>query len=269
MTRTIERLLVTGAAGRLGRAVREGFGGDYGLIRLSDIAEMDAARPGEEVVRCDLADAEGVASLCEGIDAIVHLGGNPREAEWEEVLGPNILGAVHLWEGARRHGVDRVIFASSNHAAGLYRRGERLDHASPARPDSRYGLSKAFGEDLASLYAYKWGVRGFCMRIGSCFPEPMNERALHTWQSHGDFVRLVRTALTADYVYEIVYGVSDNPEAWWDNSRARALGYAPQDTAEAWRDTVGGIGAEDEIEATFQGGTFAARDFTADPKKVP
>ena len=269
MARTIERVLVTGGAGRLGHALREGLKGEYGLIRLSDISDMDPAEAGEEVVRCDLADAESVADLCQGIDAVVHLGGNPREAGWEDLVPPNILGAINLWEGARRHGVDRVIFASSNHAAGLYRRGERLDHATPARPDSIYGLSKAFGEDLAALYAYKWGVRGFCMRIGTCFPEPMNERSLHTWQSHADFVRLVRTGLTADYVYEIVYGVSDNPEAWWDNSRARALGYAPQDSAASWRDRVGGIGADDEIEATFQGGVFAARDFTGDPSKVP
>lgn len=269
MARAIERILVTGGAGRLGQTVREDLKGEYELIRLSDVAYMEAAGAGEEVVSCDLADAEGVAAMCEGIDAIVHLGGNPRETEWGGLIGPNILGAVHLWEGARRHGVDRVIFASSNHAAGLYRRGERLDNTTPARPDSRYGLSKAFGEDLASLYAYKWGVSGFCMRIGSCFPEPMNERSLHTWQSREDFVRLVRTGLTADYVYEIVYGVSDNPEAWWDNSRARALGYAPKDTAEDWRDRVGGIGADDEIEATFQGGSFASREFTGDPSNVP
>lgn len=269
MARRIGRLLVTGGAGRLGNAVREGLRGEYELIRFSDVADMTPPQAGEEVVRCDLADAEGIARLCEGIDAVVHLGGNPREAEWDDVVAPNVLGSIHLWEGARRHGVDRVIFASSNHAVGLYRRDQRLDHATPARPDSRYGLSKAFGEDLAALYAYKWGVRGFCMRIGTCFPEPINERSLHTWQSREDFVRLVRTGLTADYVYEIVYGVSDNSQSWWDNSRARDLGYAPQDNAENWRDKVGGIGANDEIEATFQGGVFASREFASEPSKVP
>ena len=268
MARTIERVLLTGGAGRLGRVVRTGLRGEYELIRLSDVADMEPAQPGEEIVRCDLADADGVAALCQGIDAVVHLGGHPREAQWETIVPSNILGSIHLWEAARRSGVDRVIFASSNHATGLFRRGERLDHTTPARPDSRYGLSKAFGEDLAALYAYKWGVRGFCMRIGTCFPEPMNERSLHTWQSHDDFVRLVRTGLTADYVYEMVYGVSANPDSWWDNSRARELGYVPQDTAETWRDKVGGIGADEEIEATFQGGTFAAHDFTGKPSRV-
>jgi uronate dehydrogenase len=269
MPRKIERILVTGAAGRLGTAIRQGFRGEYALLRLSDMAEMPPAAEGEEVVRCDLADADGVAALCEGIDAVVHLGGNPREADWDAMLSANFVGAINLWEGARRHGVDRVIFASSNHAAGLYRREQRLDHTTVARPDSRYGLSKAFGEDLASLYAYKWGVRGFCMRIGTCFAEPMNERSLHTWLSLPDFVRLVRTGLNADYVFEIVYGVSENLDPWWDNSRARALGYAPQDSAEGWRDKVAGILPADDIEDAFQGGVFASADFTADPDKVP
>lgn len=269
MSRRIERVLVTGAAGQLGRTLREGLRGRYALLRLSDVAETEPAGEGEEVVRCDLADAEAVAALCEGVDAVVHLGGHSREAPWETIWRSNMLGAIHLWEGAKRHAVDRVLFASSNHAIGLYRRHERLDHRTPPRPDGRYGLSKAFGEDLAALYAYKWGVRGFCMRIGTCFPEPMNERALHTWQSRGDFLRLVRTGLEADYLFEIVYGVSANPRAWWDNSRVEALGYAPQDDAEAYRDEVEGIVPEDPIDAAFQGGSFAADEFRGDPGRVP
>lgn len=269
MGRTIERVLVTGAAGQLGTTLREGLRGKYRLLRLSDVAEMEAPGEGEEVVRCDLADDEGVARLCEGVDAVVHLGGHPREADWETIHRANILGAINLWEGAKRHGVDRVVFASSNHAIGLYRREERLDHRTPPRPDGRYGLSKAFGEDLAALYAYKWGVRGFCMRIGTCFPEPMNERALHTWQSRQDFVRLVQTGLSADYVFEIVYGVSDNSASWWDNGRAKALGYAPQDDAEAFREKAGGILAVDAVDAAFQGGSFASEEFAGDPARVP
>ncbi|GAB5373751.1 MAG: NAD(P)-dependent oxidoreductase [Acuticoccus sp.] len=260
---------MTGAAGKLGHETRQGLAGEYELIRLSDIAAMAPAGAGEEVVTVDLADAAGVAAMCEGMDAIVHFGGQPREADWATVKSANIEGAINLWEGARIHGVDRVIFASSNHAVGLYRREERLDHTTPARPDSRYGLSKAFGEDISALYAYKWGVKGFCMRIGSCFPAPVNERALHTWHSYGDIVRLVRAGLTADYVYEIVYGVSDNRDPWWDNTRARELGYAPQDTAEAWRDEVADIGPTNAIDGAFHGGPFVSDEFTADPDKVP
>jgi uronate dehydrogenase len=269
MPRTIERVLVTGAAGRLGLTLREGLRGEYALLRLSDVAEMAPAGPGEEVVRCDLADAAGVAALCDGIDAVVHMGGCPHEADWPTIHGANILGAINLWEGAKAHGVDRVVFASSNHAIGLYRREERLDHTTAARPDSRYGLSKAFGEDLAALYAFKWGVRGFCMRIGTCFPEPTDARALQTWLSRPDFVRLVRTGLSADYLFEIVYGVSANTTTWWDNRRAFELGFAPEDNAEDFREKVEGLGPADAIAGAFQGAGFASADFAGDPARVP
>ncbi len=269
MGRKIDKVLITGAAGALGSALRSHLAGEFGLLRLSDIAEMPPAGGGEEVVTCDLADRDAVAALCEGMDAIVHMGGFPREADWDTIHRANILGAINLWEGARIQGVDRVIFASSNHAIGLYRRSQRIDHTTPARPDGRYGLSKAFGEDLAALYAYKFNVRGFCLRIGSCFEEPSNERMLHTWLSRPDLARLVRTGLSADYVYEVVYGMSDNPAGWWDNSRARALGYAPQDSAEDWRDKVEGIGPTNPIDGAFQGGNFASDEFVGEPDRVP
>ena len=269
MARTINRILVTGAAGRLGSAVRQGLRGQYELVRLSDMAEMEPAGEGEEVIVTNLNEAETVASLCEGIDAVVHLGGQPREADWPTIINSNLIGAINLWEGARIHGVDRVLFASSNHAVGLHRREVTLDHTTPARPDTRYGLSKAFGEDLAALYAFKWGVKAFCMRIGACAPEPINERALHIFQSYDDFVRLVRAGLAADYTYEIVYGVSANRDLWWDNSRATELGYTPEDTAEDWREKVAGVLPVDAVDAAFQGGIFASTEFTADPMKVP
>lgn len=269
MGRKIDKVLITGAAGALGSALRGHLQGQYGLLRLSDINDMAPASAGEEVVRCDLADRDAVTALCAGMDAIVHMGGFPREADWDTIHRANILGAINLWEGARIQGVDRVIFASSNHAIGLYRRETRLDHTTPPRPDGRYGVSKAFGEDLAALYAYKFDVRGFCIRIGTCFEAPMNERALHTWQSRADLGRLVQAGLSADYVYEVVYGVSDNPASWWDNSRARALGYAPQDSAEDWRPEIEGILPDDPIDAAFQGGPFASDEFVGDPKRVP
>src|SRR5512147_1972829 len=158
------RILITGAAGNLGRVLRERLRGSFPVLRLSDRAEMAPAEAGEEVVRCDLADAEATQRLCAGVDAILHFGGRSLEGSWPEVLGPNIVGAINLWEGARLAGVERIIFASSNHVVGLYRRSETLDHHVTPRPDGRYGLSKAFGEDLAALYAYKHGIKAFCMR---------------------------------------------------------------------------------------------------------
>lgn len=265
----IRRVLITGAAGRLGRELRARLLGAFPILRLSDVAPMEPARAGEEVAPCDLLDAPGVAALCRGVDAVVHLGGHPREADWPGILEPNIIGAIHLWEGARKAGVDRVLFASSNHAIGLYRRAQTIGHTEPPRPDSRYGLSKAFGEDLAYLYAAKHGVRGFCMRIGSCLPRPTNARMLSTWLSPADFERLVRVGLAADYRHEIVYGVSRNRRGWWDNANAYRLGYDPADDSEAFASDFADAPGEDPVAAQFQGGAFAAREFDADPALIP
>lgn len=269
MARAIERILITGAAGSLGREMRQRFKGQYPFIRLSDISPMDEAGEGEEVVPCDLADAAGVEAICEGIDAIVHYGGYSRETDWPGILAPNIVGAFNLWEGARKAGVDRVLFASSNHAIGLYRRAQTIDHATPPRPDGRYGLSKAFGEDLAALYAYKHGVRGFCMRIGSCFPEPTNARALSTWLSYADMARLLKVGLHAEYTYEIVYGVSRNTRSFWDNRNAYQLGYDPQDDAEAFAAKVGHVQPDDPLDADFMGGPYVPPEFVGDPSRIP
>lgn len=269
MARRIERILITGAAGSLGRQTRQRLKGRYPLIRLSDIQPMDAAESGEEVVVCDLADGAAVEALCRDIDAIVHFGGYSKENDWPGILGPNIIGAVNLWEGARKARTDRVLFASSNHAIGLYRRSQTIDHTTPPRPDGRYGISKAFGEDLACLYAYKHGVRGFSMRIGSCFPEPPNARGLSTWLSFADLDRLIRVGLHADFVNEIVYGVSRNTRSWWDNSNAYRLGYDPQDDAEVFAAKVEGMKSTDPLEESFQGGSFVPPDFEGDAALIP
>jgi uronate dehydrogenase len=265
----IHRLLITGGAGALGRVLREAWRGRYPVIRLSDIAPMAPAQDGQEVVVCDLGDAAAVAAICRNVDAIVHLGGQAVEADWQTINNANITGLINLYEGARLAGIKRVLFASSNHAIGLHRRSSRLDHHSPARPDSRYGLSKAFGEDMAQLYAYKHGIAGFCMRIGSCFPEPRDARMLSSWLSFADFTRLAAVGLSADYVYEIVYGVSRNPRSWWDNSNAYRLGYDPQDNAETFADKVGHIASGDPVTEAFQGGGFVPPDMTGKPELIP
>jgi uronate dehydrogenase len=265
---THQRILITGAAGNLGRVLRERLRGSFPILRLSDRAEMAPAEAGEEVVRCDLADAEAAQRLCEGVDAILHFGGRSLEGSWPEVLGPYIVGAINLWEGARLAGVERIIFASSNHVVGLYRRSETLDHRAAPRPDGRYGLSKAFGEDLASLYAYKHGVKAFCMRIGSCFGSPSNKRMLSTWLSFPDFERLVRVGLSADYLFEIVYGQSRNTRAFWDNSNACRLGYDPQDNAEVFAAAVEGKVSGNPVSDELQGGDFVPPDFSGDLAKL-
>jgi uronate dehydrogenase len=263
------RILITGAAGALGQVLRKGVRGQAEVLRLSDRVPITPAGDCEEVACCDLADAGAVAAACEGVDAILHFGAQPDEGDWPVVLDANIRGAINLWEGARQAKVERIIFASSNHAIGLHRRSERLDHRTPPRCDSRYGLSKAFGEELAQLYAYKHGIRAMCLRIGTCVPEPINARALSTWLSYGDLVRLVGVGLTADYVFEIVYGVSANTRSWWDNSNAHRLGYRPQDNAESHAARLEGLRFDDPVAEAMQGGVFAADEFTGRVDWIP
>lgn len=266
---TYHRVLLTGAAGNLGRELRDRLAGRFPVLRLSDIGEMAPAGPGEEVVRCDLADAEAVAGLCRDVNAILHFGGRSTEADWDTVLPANIIGAVNLWEAARKAGVKRIVFASSNHVIGLHRRSERIDHRAMAAPDCRYGLSKAFGEDLAAMYAYKHGISALCIRIGSSYAEPADARQLATWMSFGDLVRMIDVGLAADYTYEIVYGVSDNSRSFWDNSNAERLGYRPADSSDRFIAALDGKRTNDTVAEMTQGGAFSSLEFTGDPDALP
>lgn len=259
------RILVTGAAGDIGRTLREGLAGRYGLLRLSDRQTMAPAGNGEEVVIADLADASAVADLMTGIDAVVHLGGHAGEADWPTILANNIGATFNVFDAAHRAGVRRIVFASSNHVVGYHPRASTLDHRAPHRPDTRYGLSKAFGEDLGRLYADKHGMEVVCLRIGSFQARPRETRQLSTWISHGDMVRLVITALeTPDIGFEVFYGVSRNTRSFWDNRRAHALGYEPEDNAEAWAQEL--ITADPPepggpLARRLQGGTYCEKEF--------
>lgn len=233
---TIERLLLTGAAGALGRVLRQGLKPYTGALRCSDIAAMEPAGPGEEVVPCDLADKAAVDRLVAGCQAVVHLGGVSVERPFEEILEANIRGVFHLYEGARRHGAKRVVFASSNHVIGFHKQGEMLDANSPRRPDGYYGLSKSYGEDLSRFYFDRYGIETACLRIGSSFPEPKDRRMLITWLSYADLTELVRCCLFAPTLgHTIVYGASANRDRWWDNRGAAHLGFVPKDSSEPFR----------------------------------
>lgn len=232
----ISRLLLTGAAGGLGKVLRASLRPYATRMRLSDVAAMDPAGAGEETVPCDLADKAAVDALVRGCDAIVHLGGISTEHAFEEIVEANIKGVFHLYEGARRHGVKRVVFASSNHVIGFHKQGEMLATDCEPRPDSYYGLSKAFGEDLSRFYFDRYGIETACLRIGSSFPEPKDRRMLITWLSYRDLTELVRCCLFAPRLgHTIVYGVSDNRDKWWDNAGAAHLGFKPQDNSEPFR----------------------------------
>jgi uronate dehydrogenase len=202
------------------------------------------------VVQCDLADGPAVEALCRDIDAIVHFGGYSRENDWPGILGPNIIGAINLWEVRARPARTGCCSQAPTTPSGFIAGRSGSTTSRRRGPTDATDCRKAFGEDLACLYAYKHGVRGFSMRIGTCFPEPMNARALSSWMSYADLERLIKVGLHADYVNEIVYGVSRNTRSWWDNSNAYRLGYDPQDDAEAFADKVGHIKSTDPLERT-------------------
>ncbi|MBX3684213.1 MAG: NAD(P)-dependent oxidoreductase, partial [Thauera sp.] len=233
------RLLLTGAAGKLGRELRPRLKRYCETLRLSHLEAMGEPGAGEEIVPADLADAAAVDSMVAGVDAIVHLGGISTEQRWEPILASNIVGLYNLYEAVRRHGVKRVVFASSNHVTGFYRQDESIDTRAPLRPDGLYGLSKAFGENLAQLYWDRHGIETVSLRIGSAYAAPQDRRMLSTWMSLDDTERLVVAALTAPVVgHTVIYGVSDNPRVWWDNTAARHIGYRPKDSSEVFRAQV-------------------------------
>ncbi len=258
-SRKFRRLLLTGAAGGLGTVLRPRLQAHAQVVRASDIAPLPAAGPGEEVVRCDLADKRAVDELVRGCDAVVHLGGISVERPFEEILEANIRGTFHVYEGARRHGVRRVVFASSNHVVGFHEQADRLDADAPRRPDGYYGLSKSFGEDLARFYFDRYGIETACLRIGSSFPEPKDRRMLSTWLSYDDFAELVRSCLFApDLGHTVVYGMSANRHVWWDNKAAAHVGFVPRDTSEPFRAKVESQPPlpQGDPAARYQGGGF-------------
>ena len=268
----MQRVLITGAAGNIGGVLREGLRGVYPALRLSDIKPLGAAREGEELVQADLRDLAEVEAVMAGVDAVVHLGGVPMEDAWAPIHEVNIIGCYHVFEAARRQGVKRVVFASSNHVIGYHRRSRRIDDTAMFRPDGNYGLSKLFGEGLGRLYADKHGIACVCLRIGSWQPKPKDLRLLSTWLSPRDGIHLIRRALDAAGVhFEIVYGVSANDRNWWDNPGGARIGFAPPDNAEAFAEVIlSQMAPEDEpeIERTFHGGPFCAMEFSGDPSKI-
>jgi uronate dehydrogenase len=254
------RLLLTGAAGNLGRELRPRLAKYCDVLRLSHRKDFGAAGPGEEIVLAELSDKAQVHELLRDVDAVVHMGGVSTEQPWEPILAGNIVGMVNLYEAARKHEVKRIVFASSNHVTGFYRQDQVVSPRDPVRPDGFYGLSKAFGENLAQMYWDRHGVETVSLRIGSSFPEPKDRRMLATWMSFDDTERLVMAALTAPIVgHTVIYGMSDNRTTWWDNTSARHVGYRPQDSSEKYRAQVEArqptIDRNDPI-ALFQGGSF-------------
>ena len=213
-------------------------------------------------MQCDLADRAAALDLTRDCDAIVHFAGHPRELTFDEVMRDVLPGAYHMFEGARLHGARRVVYASSIHAVGFHPVEEVPDTRAPHRPDTFYGLTKTFTEDLASLYWDKFGIESVMLRICSCFPEPGDRRMLWSWLSFPDMVRLVAAALTAPRVgFSVIYGTSDNAARAVSNARATHLGFRPEDSADPFAAAIlAGTPRPDPaaVATRVVGGSFAA-----------
>ena len=234
-----ERILITGAAGRLGTVLRTGLAPLAGRIRLAARQPLGELRPNEEEAVFDLADMEATIAATKDCDAIVHFGGAAVESPWQTILDANIRGSYHIYEGARKHGAKRVIYASSVHAIGFHELEAQIGINAPVRPDSLYGVSKNFVESLSRLYWDKFGIETACLRIFSSFEEPADRRHLWSYLSFADCVRLVEAALTAPRVgHTVSFGLSDNRVKCVDNSGANHLGYVAQDSSEPFRAAV-------------------------------
>jgi uronate dehydrogenase len=226
------RVLLTGAAGAIGSCLREGLRPLVDELVLTD-ARMVEAAGGERFMQADLTDRDAVMRAADGADAVIHLGAIPTEASFDELLGPNVIGTFNVFDAARRGGARRIVFASSNHATGFYPVEQRLTGRDAPRPDTLYGVTKAYGEALGSLFADKFGLEVICIRIGSFGERPRQVRELATWLSLGDAVRLFAACLSAPSVgFRVIYGASANTRLNWDLSAARELGYDPRDDDE-------------------------------------
>lgn len=262
-------VLLTGAAGGLGTLMRDLLPAHGYELRLMDLLPVEGA---PDAITADLADKDAVREAVRGVDAIIHLAGISLEASFEKILKANIEGTYNLYEAARAEGVPRVVFASSNHAVGFTPRpgdGDPLIPVdTPHRPDTFYGLSKSFGEDLAQLYWDKHGLETVSVRIGSCFPEPTSVRMLSLWMSPADGARLFHAALTAEHVgHTVVYGSSANTRLWWDLSSARALGYDPQDDSEPYAEKL--IAEQGELDPANEAHANLGGHFVSDPPIWP
>ncbi len=258
------RVALTGAAGAIGIVLRPGLLRAGHRLRSHDLRPLTAAAAGEELVEGDLRDSAIVDKVLAGIDVAVHMAGTSVERPLDEIIENNLRALSALYEGARRHGVRRVVFASSNHAFGMHEAGHQLGLDAPFRPDGLYGLSKAWGESMARLYWDKHGIESVSLRIGSALAEPTEIRHLSTWLGHRDLLALVRRAIEAPAVGCLaVWGVSNNVRRWWDNTGAERLGYRPVQDAEAYAAAIKAAQAPvDPLAARFQGGSFAASGCT-------
>jgi uronate dehydrogenase len=261
----MKKIALSGAGGQLGSVVRAAM-----IARgtpLRSAAGSKALTPlveGEDVMHGDLRDPAVVDRLLEGVDVLIHFAGTSVERPLPEIIENNLRGLVEVYEGARRHGVKRIVFASSNHAIGMYPVTERLSLDCELRPDGFYGLSKVWGESLARMYWDKHGIESVCVRIGSCLERPTEPRHLSTWFGHRDLMHFLDRCVEAEDVgFLTIWGASANTRSWWDNSGAARLGYQPTQNAEDYAaEILARPNPLDALGQRFQGGGFVGIDYS-------
>jgi uronate dehydrogenase len=256
------RVLVTGAAGSIGRTVTLGLcDRDHEVVGLDLVPEPEGFTGTWHTVDCSDPDAVEAVFAAERLDAVVHLAGHPDEASLPASLTSHVVTTAALLDAMVAHRVSRIVYASSNHAVGRTPRRDLVSDDALPRPDTFYGVSKVAAEALLALYADRYAVDAVACRIGSFLEEPATLRALSTWLSPDDCVRMVEAALTAPAPgFAVVYGISANTRAWWDLEPGRRLGYEPLDDAEAFAPRIPDR-PEDEAEAAYVGGPFALEQF--------
>jgi uronate dehydrogenase len=265
----MKKIALTGAAGQLGSVVRNALiARGIPLRSAVGLTPADALMEGEELVQGDLREAAVVDRLLEGVDVLIHFAGTSVERPLPEIIDNNLRALVEVYEGARRQRVRRIVFASSNHAIGMYPVTEHLSLDCALRPDGFYGLSKAWGEALARMYWDKHGIESICVRIGSCLERPTEPRHLSTWFAHSDLLHFLDRCIEADEVgFITVWGVSANTRSWWDNRGAERLGYQPKQNAEAYADEI--LAKPNPLDALgqrYQGGSFVGLDYSRDDR---
>ena len=265
-----KKILVTGASGHLGGMLFNSLLAiGYKNLIGTDLKKKNIKK-NQKFILGNLKNFKTVVKMTKGIHAIVHFGAIPIEDTQQNILHNNIIGTYNLFEAARINKVKRIIFASSNHAIGFHRRTTRLNELSTQRPDSHYGLSKAFGEELSRFYTDKFNIKSMCIRIGSCLKSPEDRRHLSTWISYADLTQLVDIGIKHKSIHqEIVYGASKNKKSWWNNSRAYKLGYKPRDSADQFNiNLLSKNEYKDKMALLFQGGVFTSVNFKGNIKKI-
>ena len=260
-------ILLTGAAGKLGRRLRLPLAQRYAHLRSTDLVPLEALSPNEDVQTCDLADAKAVARLLDGVDAVVHFAGYPREADWQTLVPANLIASVNMWEAALQAGVQRIVYASSNHVVGFHPVTEKIGIDAAVKCDSRYGVTKAFAETLASFYYEKFGLPSLGLRIGRCEDKPTDERMLAAWLHPDDMLQLVTLGLEQPLQADILYGVSRNSRALWLNPPSTRLPFVPAHSADDYAHEIE-PGAVGKSASPFHGGYFADADYRGDAERA-